>query len=55
MSDMEQRAVDEWNRLNEIYQHAKHHKLESVLKSTLAAMNAIARILGYEPDGGKTA
>lgn len=55
MNDIEQRAIAEWWRLNEIYQHAKHARLDYVLATTLAAMNTIVRILGYEPDEGKTA
>lgn len=48
--DLEQRLVNEWHRQDAIFQHAKRHRIESVMLSCLAAMNTIARVLGYEPE-----
>jgi hypothetical protein len=47
--DLEGRLKREWYRQNEIFKHAKRHRIESVMLSCLASMNSIAKVLGYEP------
>lgn len=49
--DIEGRLIREWRRQNDIFIHAKRHRIESVMLSCLASMNTIAHVLGYEPEG----
>lgn len=46
---IKQRAEAEYLRLEKIYKRAKKERLDSVLVVTLAKMNVLAKVLGYEP------
>jgi hypothetical protein len=50
--DLRARAEAEYRRLAEIARIAQRGGAHDALASTLAAMNAIARVLGYEPGEG---
>lgn len=51
--DLEGRLIREWQRQNDIFLHAKRHRIRSVMLLCLAKMNTIAHVLGYEPERGE--
>lgn len=51
MTDLEQRILARYWHEYSIFQHAQAARIESVMLSCLAVMNALAQVLGYEPEG----
>ena len=48
--DIERRLIHEYHRQNELFQMAQKAGLDNAMIPNLAVMNAIRKVLGYEPE-----
>lgn len=48
--DLESKLLKEWHRQNELFQMAQKAGLDNAMIPSLAVMNAIVKVLGYNPN-----